>query len=828
MFAEFLDLFLTNGFLPLISLPTRFSKKNATIIDQIFCKISDISAHSLSGILLTQTSDHLPSFSCLDIINFKKSASPKFIKIQINDSQSQRNFCNAVSQADIISKLDARPHTDPNENYLVLCDTLKLLREKHLPTKTVKFHKHKHKKSPWISISIIKSIQHRDKLYSKLLSTKPDNSKYQELKTNLATCNSILQKNVRQAKQSYYQNLLKKCQDNIKKTWNTVNLILSKGANKKDFPSSFMCDGTEITDKSLISNKFNEYFATIGPKLAAKITDTTNNSFKSYLKNNINSTFNFKIVSTETIQNIFKDLKPKKSSGHDELSIALLKNISHNISAPLTQIINQSLTTGIFPAELKIAIVTPIIKKGDKQLFENYRPISLIPALSKVFEKVVYNQLSEYLDKKKLLYESQYGFRKLHSTELACLEFIDKTLADLDKGNLPLSVSIDLSKAFDTLDHNILLFKLDYYGIKNTEYNWFKSYLSQRTQIIKIHDTLSSPLPMQTGVPQGSILGPLLFILYMNDICESSNLFDFVLYADDTTLSAPLGTFIYNPQHRNQIPVNINSELNKIYQWLSTNKLSLNIEKTKFMVFHFNQKRIDKSKIPHLEINGIPIKQVHDFNFLGLTISDTLSWHAHIEKISIKISRTLGIMNRLKHIVNSDILRLLYNSLILSHINFSLLSWGSNTSRIFKLQKKAVRIITKSKYNSHTEPLFQSLNLLKISDLYQLKLLKFYYNYCNNKLPSYFKDLFIRNADVHSHITRQTDQLHTPAAKHVTEEQGIRYALPPIVNKTQSCILEKIESHSYQGFSLYIKRHVISTYNFVCNNRECYVCNSNS
>ena len=168
-------------------------------------------------------------------------------------------------------------------------------------------------------------------------------------------------------------------------------------------------------------------------------------------------------INSVDILKIFDNLKPKQSVGHDNLSMAILKKIAPHISSPLALVINQSLNTGIFHSEPKIALVNPVYKKGDKHIFDNYRPISLLPALSKLFEKIVYNQLSEYFNKKKLFYKSQYGFRKHHSTEFACLEFIDRTLHELDKGEFTISIFIDLSKAFDTLDHSILLYRLLWY-----------------------------------------------------------------------------------------------------------------------------------------------------------------------------------------------------------------------------------------------------------------------------------------------------------------------------------------------------------------------------
>ena len=192
--------------------------------------------------------------------------------------------------------------------------------------------------------------------------------------------------------------------------------------------------------------------------------------------------------------------------------------ISYDILDILTLIINQSLCTGIVPHSLKIAKITPIYKKDDIHITDNYRPISLLPIISKVLEKVVFLQLYDYFDKNNLLYDSQYGFRKLHSTELASLEFTDKIINNLDQGKLPLAIFLDLSKAFDTIDHSILIHKLHYYGVKGTSLDWFKSYLYNRTQFVQYNDCNSSQSKITTGVPQGSILGPLLFIIYMNDI----------------------------------------------------------------------------------------------------------------------------------------------------------------------------------------------------------------------------------------------------------------------------------------------------------------------
>ena len=428
----------------------------------------------------------------------------------------------------------------------------------------------------------------------------------------------------------------------------------------------------------------------------------------------------------------------------------------------------------------------------------------------------------------KLLYVSQYGFRQEHSTELASLEFTDRIMHHLDNKKIPITIFLDLSKAFDTLDHSILLDKLQYYGVKNSALNWFSSYLSDRFQYVDYNGTMSSKLPLSTGVPQGSILGPLMFIIYMNDIYKVSDKFYSILYADDTTLESPLCTFdisaLNNKFNRDTLSENINNELNLVYEWLCLNKLSLNIKKTKFMLFHNRQKNIE-SVIPKLTINNHNIERVTDFNFLGLTIDQHMSWNNHINKISVKITKTIGILSRLKRFLPQKILLMIYNSLIMPHIQYSILCWGYKNDRILKLQKRALRLITNSKYNAHSEPLFKNLKCLKVCDLFKLKLLKFYYKLEKGEIPHYFQNMFTPVALTHNYSTRFRRLTDLPQSKTTTGSNCIRYTLPKHLTTTPACIKEKVATHSPQGFSNYIKQYLLNQYNENCTIVNCYICN---
>ena len=383
----------------------------------------------------------------------------------------------------------------------------------------------------------------------------------------------------------------------------------------------------------------------------------------------------------------------------------------------------------------------------------NYRPVSLLSSISKIFEKIAHNQLSIYFKENKLFYKSQYGFREEHSTELASIELIDRIMSAFEQKHSPVSIYMDLSKAFDTLDHKILLHK--YYGIRGIELKWFASYLSYRNQFVEISNIKSEYKKITTGVPQGSVLGPLLFLIYMNDIEEASSALNSILFADDSTFISSINSVF--PEHRIDMSFeeNINKELEEIYDWLAVNKLSPNVRKTKFRIFHTPGTKL--SFIPKICINGIELERVQDFNFLGLTINENLSWKPHVNKIAHKISKYSGILCRLKHFLPPHILRMIYCSIIQSNLNNSLLTWGYDCNRLIKLQKKIIRIICSSKYNAHTEPLFKKLELLKLRDMMQHNSLKFYYKLKKNEFPVYFENYHILSQEaIHG---RDTDSI---------------------------------------------------------------------
>ena len=628
-------------------------------------------------------------------------------------------------------------------------------------------------KHPWITKGILKSIKHRNRLYKKSLCNPTDLKKleYRQYRNKLTHV-------IRTSKRMYYTKQFVQANDSSSK-WKIVNDILKRG--NVSHSTQFKQGDRIVSDPHEIANGFNNFFANIGAEQASKVKGCSQNFQNSLFNPSVNSIF-FNSTNAVEVTRIVASLNSSHSTGHDEMNTHLLKNIIGSIIKPLVYIFNLSLSSGSFPSMMKISKVIPIYKKGDASSFTNYRPISILSCFSKILERLVYDRLYTFLIANKLLNNDQYGFRKFHSTEYAIVKLYDRVSSALTNHEHVIGVFMDLSKAFDTLDHSILLKKLYHYGIRGIPLDWFRSYLSCRSQYTTFNNAKSSMSSITCGVPQGSILGPLLFLIYVNDIPNVSTSLQYILFADDTNI------FCSNPNLQTLVHM-LNTELPKLSNWFKCNKLSLNLDKTNFIYF---KSRAQKEEISiTLKINSISIQQKKNTKFLGILIDECLSWHEHVRDLSRSLSRYIGVMYKLRSFVPLRVLLIIYNSFIHSRISYCNIEWANckaNTDTILRLQKRAVRLCTGSGYFDHTDPLFSRLKTLKITDIHFMQIAVFMYRLNKNELPVSFCDDFTLNRDIHNYPTRHSSDFHLFTPRTALAHKSIRYVGPDIWNVLPSHI----------------------------------------
>ena len=564
----------------------------------------------------------------------------------------------------------------------------------------------------------------------------------------------------------HYSDLLNENISNVKRTWQILKSIVNKNKANKIQDKFKLSDGTLTSDKSIISTKFNEFCIRIGPNLAHKIPNQRESPLHFMGQPTVNSIYLSEVTPEEIIK-ILQSLK-NGAAGYDGLSSSLLKMVGSLIVNPLAYICNLSLKQGVFPTELKIANVLPLYKSDDPFCFNNYRPVSLLCVLSKVFEKVMYNRLLDFLEDQKFFVNEQFGFRKLHSSYMALMILIDKLIESLDRGEYVIGIFLDFSKAFDTVDHKILLQKLYHYGIRGPAYDWFYSYLTDRKQYVTYNGMSSNTKNVMRGVPQGSILGPLLFLVYINDLCSVCEYATPILFADDTNLFC-------SGKDLQTIQMEINTALTKISTWLKVNKLSLNIKKTHYMVF-------TRKKFRHqldIRIDGHLIDEVHKTKFLGVYIDNKLNWKDHVSYLIGKISKGIGMIIKARQYLNKKGLIALYYSFIYPYLIYCNHIWGctykSSLKKLVTLQNKIVRIITCSKPRDSSQPLYEQLKILKLSDINKYLIGRFMFRYCNGQIPRLFDSFFFRNHDFHEHNTRISGHFHIISVKSDLSKTGIRY-----------------------------------------------------
>jgi hypothetical protein len=739
--SECLDVLYSYSLFPLITKPTRITHNTATLIDNIF--LNDISlVNTISGILFTEISDHFPIFTIIsNSITTSKSNIRRNRILSSRNIEKFKNYLTATDWSEIIDNDNGVVAFD--QFYSKFCS----LYDKSFPMQTIK--PNYSNKKQWLSEGMKKSIKCKNKLYIKQ-ARNPTVANKENYKTYKRELNRILRK----AERSHYQFLLHENKKNSKKLWSILKDVIGKGKSLST-PKQFVIDGKAETRPDFIANKFNQYFTNIGNNLAENIPATDLDPL-SYIPSSITESIYLCDVDQLEVTKIINSLK-NASAGCDGVHAKVVKESYSLFIEPLVHVLNLSIRQGFFPNSMKVAKVIPLYKSGDASKISNYRPVSILPLFSKILERLMYNRLKSFIDRHKILYKYQFGFRKNHSSNMALILLVDKIASAIERGDVVLGVFLDFQKAFDTVNHTILLKKMNKYGIRGVAYSWLKDYLNIREQFVSFDNIESDKTTIRCGVPQGSILGPLLFLLYINDLVHTSQTLMPILFADDTNIFLS-GKSLY------EVTEVMNDELGKIVEWLKANKLSLNVNKTHYMVFR--SRRCPSFTNCSLSINDVVIEMVEHTKFLGVTIDSFLTWQKHISSVKGKVARGLGIICKAKRNLSKESLLTLYYSIIYPHLIYCVEVWGNSSAchvnSLFRLQKKTIKIIRSVPIRHPSDPLFREMRLLKVSQIYTFFSLLFIFKYLSKMLPDIFDDFFVQNKSIARRSTRQDCLMFVP------------------------------------------------------------------
>ena len=700
---SFMDILGSYSFFPTINLPTRVTEHSETLIDNIFTNTSKYRVHS--GNFLTAISDHLPQFAVFELPHKNKTEERHYQDWRSFDLKSFEEHFKKLNWKEIL-RLE---NLDPDISFDCFIKTLNSLIEQYVPIK--KLTKKQSNRKPWITRDILKSISQRDKIFKLFVREKDAIEKANHYIDFKLKRNEIVN-SIRESKRSYYRNFFQENISKPKNIWKGVNELVSLKPSKSK-RANFTLDINKKSKSELLKivKEFNKYFTNIADDIKSKIPPTRKN-FRQYLDRSNPNTFFFTPVDSEEIIKVIKSLDQRKTTGPNSISNKVLQPLIKEISSILADIFNLSLSTGKFISKLKIAKVIPIYKgKGSEQDATNYRPITLLSNIDKVFEKLVHARFTKFINENNIIYSHQFGFRKQHSTldNLICLtETIRKSL---DEGKFSCAVFLDLQKAFDSVDHKILLKKLENYGFRGVAKSWVESYLTGRRQFVSINNVCSEPMSIKHGVPQGSVLGPLFFILYINDLKNCLNYSKAYIFADDTAI---------NISHTSPkaLKKRLNIDLKLLHHWLSANLIRLNVTKTETILFRHPTKKINYDL--KLKLHGKRLTFNESTKYLGVCIDRNLNWKSQIDILAKKLRRTNGIISKLRHFLPQPTMIQIYHALFQSHLNYSLQVWAQNlpkTNRLQKLQKSALRLITFSAPFTPSLPIFRQLKISNINDL---------------------------------------------------------------------------------------------------------------
>jgi hypothetical protein len=681
--------------------------------------------------------------------------------------------------------LDSNNVNDALDNFL---DPFMILFDLHFPLKKVKLNRNYDKLHDFMTKGLLISRRRKNKLY-KVQIVHPTHDNVMLFKRYRNIYNSLLRK----SKKLYFEEAMQKFKSKPKKIWEILNSASGK-ANNSSKIDEIRSGNNILKNYSEIAQAFNDYFCNIGSEICNSIEQSTIDPL-SYIPVNPDVP-NFVINSPgpSHVIDVVNVMQPKSSSDSNSVNMKLIKFVIYEISVPLSHIFKLSISTGTFPDKFKTSRVVPIFKQGDPKICDNYRPIALVNSFSKILEKIIATDLYNHLDLNNLLYLHQYGFQRKMSTEHNLIQVTNFIGNALNNGDWVLGIFLDLKKAFDTVQHDILLRKLERFGVNGTNLSWFKSYLSNRLQGVDINGSLSDLKEIIMSVLQGSSLGPILFLCFINDIHYCTNL-SMYLFADDTNALAQ-GNNLHN------LIDFVNIELQKLASWFKANRLAINANKTKYIIFRTKNRTVNlNNKDVYINFNEpnviekpelkIKLTRVHSagdkdnqtIRALGVIFDEFLNFNEHVLYVKRKLAKSLYLLNRSKNFLTKKALKLLYFATFHSHITYCPIitscSAKTNLNKILVMQKKAIRIITFSKCNEHTGPLFLLEKILPFDLIVQQAKLLFMHSVKYNYCPKSYDNVFVPvNHDNYVYDLRYPNDFEVPRARIELFKKIPLYTLP--------------------------------------------------
>lgn len=716
--SNYLNIMEEYGFLSLINKSTRVCGSSKSCIDHLFYNSKTKNEKDIvAAVYETFISDHKAIFAFIPLF-------PK-LKIQHDRTITHINYNNLRQD---LQKHDWTQYKhldddDVDQKATLITKVLNLYIEKNTHSRQIQRKNIKRKQ--WITKGIINSIEKRNKLYKEFNKDRTDNAK----KLEYLNYRAIVDKTIKAAKLNFYEKQITENKNSSKHLWTLIKGCGNK-QNKELIEEIISEDGTAVKEPLHIANELNNFFCSVGEKLAEKIDVSNNPTVNKNQFRISNASFFLTPVTEPEIINLIKTLKDKKAPGIDKIKSEVIKKTSEIIAPYLVDLINSIFKTGQCPVEFKKAIITPLHKKGDKKCLSNYRPISLLSTISKIFEKSVKTRLSAYLNKYNILSKSQFGFRENFSTNDAIVTLVNQIYDSIDSAKPSICIFLDLARAFDTVSHGQLLEALEDVGIRGVPLSLFKSYLNDREQAVRIGNSVSNSNKINFGVPQGTVLGPILFSIYINNLFHLKTKGSIIGFADDTAI-------FYQGDTWQQLKELIEDDFKNISGWFDYKKLTINYEKTFFIPFCSYKNTLPEFTVLQTDkIGNKIIKLKNHIKYLGIIIDSHLKWDMHINNVTNNLRPLLYKLKYMKTILKTTHLKIVYQALVESRINYAITSWGSALKTHLKkleiIQKKILKIIYNKDNTYPSDSLFKETTLLDIRQTYFLNVVLHIYK--NNSI----------------------------------------------------------------------------------------------